>query len=140
MATSKAVLCLWVAALFISTGVVSISSGRNVSDIHHKRAARFTIEELLHTKFPSRISDDIDLDPCKGGKNPTILKIKLVYILESLVLQLVSGENRLEASGAAAPAGRLKGREKEKYIFRVKENGLFALNRFQLTREHKRYK
>jgi tolkin protein len=27
---------------------------------------RFTIEELLHSKFPSRISDDIDLDPCKG--------------------------------------------------------------------------
>jgi hypothetical protein len=72
---------------------------------------RFTIEELLHTKFPSRISDDIDLDPCKGGKNPTILKIKLVYVLESLVLQLLSGVAREEASGAAAPADRVKGRE-----------------------------
>ena len=75
MATSKAVLCLWVAALFISTGVVSISSGNNVSDRHQQHAMRFTIEELLHTKFSSRISDDIDLDPCKGGKNPTLLKI-----------------------------------------------------------------
>jgi len=74
MATSKAVLCLWVAALFISTGVVSISSGNNVSARHQQRAKKFTIEELLHTKFPSRISDDIDLDPCKGGKNPTLLK------------------------------------------------------------------
>jgi hypothetical protein len=33
------------------------------------RAMRFTIEELLHTRFPSRVSDDIDLDPCKGGKS-----------------------------------------------------------------------
>jgi len=78
MATSKAVLSLWVAALFISTGVMSISSGSNVSDRHQQRAVRFTIEELLHTKFPSRISDDIDLDPCKGGKNPTLLKINKV--------------------------------------------------------------
>ena len=78
MATSKAVLCLWVAALFISTGAVSISSGSNVSDRHQQPAMRFTIEELLHTKFPSRISDDIDLDPCKGGKNPTLLKINKV--------------------------------------------------------------
>jgi hypothetical protein len=78
MATSKAVLCLWVAALFISTGAVSLSSGNKVSDRHQQRAVRFTIEELLHTKFPSRISDDIDLDPCKGGKNPTLLKISKV--------------------------------------------------------------
>jgi hypothetical protein len=40
---------------------------------------RFTIEELLHTRFPSRISDDIDLDPCKGGKT-LLLKINKVYI------------------------------------------------------------
>jgi hypothetical protein len=78
MATSKAVVCLWVAALFISTEAVSISSGSNVSDRHQQRAVRFTIEELLHTKFPSRISDDIDLDPCKGGKNLILLKINKV--------------------------------------------------------------
>jgi len=78
MATSKAVLCFCFAALFISTGAVSISSGSNVSDRHQHRAMRFTIEELLHTKFPSRISDDIDLDPCKGGKNPILLKINKI--------------------------------------------------------------
>jgi len=78
MATSKSVLCLWVAALFISMGAVSVTSGSNVSDGHQQRAVRFTVEELLHTKFPSRISDDIDLDPCKGGKNHTLLKINKV--------------------------------------------------------------
>jgi hypothetical protein len=73
-----------------------------VSDKHQQRAVRFTIEELLYTRFPSRISDDIDLDPCKGGKTPTLLKIYEVYVLESLVLQVLSGVAIGETSGAAA--------------------------------------
>jgi hypothetical protein len=39
-----------------------------VIDGHHRRAMRFTAEELMNTRFSSRISDDIDLDPCKGGE------------------------------------------------------------------------
>jgi hypothetical protein len=34
-----------------------------------ERASKFTIDELVNSRFPSRISDDIDLDPCKGGKS-----------------------------------------------------------------------
>lgn len=36
---------------------------RNFSPKYH-----YTIDELLNTTFPTRISDDIDLDPCKTGK------------------------------------------------------------------------
>lgn len=36
---------------------------RNFSPKYH-----YTIDELLNTTFPTRISDDIDLDPCKSGK------------------------------------------------------------------------
>lgn len=31
-------------------------------------AKHFTADELQRTKFPSRVSDDLDLDPCKSGK------------------------------------------------------------------------
>lgn len=44
-------------------------------DGQHRRSARhnvkqrriYTADELLHTRFPSQISDDIDMDPCKSG-------------------------------------------------------------------------
>lgn len=36
---------------------------RNFSPKYH-----YTIDELLNTTFPTGISDDIDLDPCKTGK------------------------------------------------------------------------
>lgn len=29
---------------------------------------KFSIDELLHTQFDNRVSDDIDMDPCKSGK------------------------------------------------------------------------
>ncbi|XP_017298314.1 uncharacterized protein LOC103506345 isoform X2 [Diaphorina citri] len=34
---------------------------------------KFTIEELMTLKFPTRISDDIDADPCKSRKSFTLL-------------------------------------------------------------------
>lgn len=54
--------------VIIPAGSMSVSTGRNVTEGSHRRAMRFTADELLNTQFPSRISDDIDLDPCKGGK------------------------------------------------------------------------
>lgn len=30
-------------------------------------AKHYTVEELQRTKFPNRVSDDLDLDPCKSG-------------------------------------------------------------------------
>uniref|UniRef100_A0A1A9WC30 Metalloendopeptidase n=1 Tax=Glossina brevipalpis TaxID=37001 RepID=A0A1A9WC30_9MUSC len=33
----------------------------------HKYRSKYTIEELLNTKFERKISDDIDMDPCKAG-------------------------------------------------------------------------
>lgn len=32
------------------------------------RHQRFTIDELLSLKFQARISDDIDMDPCKSSQ------------------------------------------------------------------------
>ncbi|KAJ9585781.1 hypothetical protein L9F63_002418, partial [Diploptera punctata] len=47
--------------LMLSTGVISLS---NVAERH--KQPKFTIDELLTTRFPNRISDDIDVDPCKA--------------------------------------------------------------------------
>lgn len=37
-------------------------------DRHNIKPRRiYTAEELMNTRFPSQISDDIDMDPCKSG-------------------------------------------------------------------------
>lgn len=64
-----AVLWLALAAVIVPVGAAATSAANNVTERRPYRPARFTIEELVNTRFPSRISDDIDLDPCKGGKN-----------------------------------------------------------------------
>jgi hypothetical protein len=74
-----AVLRLLLAAtLTIPAGAMSTFSGRNVTEGQHQRAVRFTADELLNTRFPSRISDDIDLDPCKGGKLSASSSLKII--------------------------------------------------------------
>lgn len=51
------------AAAIIDGSVGYFRSGR-----HNAKSRRiFTADELVHTRFPSRISDDIDMDPCKSG-------------------------------------------------------------------------
>lgn len=35
---------------------------------HPHRHGAYSIDELLATKFPTRISNDIDMDPCKSSK------------------------------------------------------------------------
>lgn len=42
-------------------------------------ASLFTIEELIVNTFPYRISNDIDIDPCKAGKYWLILVNYLVF-------------------------------------------------------------
>lgn len=42
----------------------NINDNNYVKDKHHK----YTIDELLMTTFPTSISDDIDMNPCKSGK------------------------------------------------------------------------
>lgn len=37
---------------------------RNVS----QKRSKYTIDDLLSMRFESKISDDIDVDPCKSGK------------------------------------------------------------------------
>jgi hypothetical protein len=69
VASSKALMWLAMVAVIVPAEAASVSSGNNVTERHPQRAVRFTIDELLNSRFPSRISDDIDLDPCKGGKN-----------------------------------------------------------------------
>lgn len=38
-----------------------------------RQRTKYSVEELLKTRYPSKLSCDIDLDPCKAGKlNPPI--------------------------------------------------------------------
>jgi hypothetical protein len=69
VAFSKALLWLAVVAFIAPVEAAPPSSGNTVTDRHPQRTVRFTIDELVNSRFPSRISDDIDLDPCKGGKS-----------------------------------------------------------------------
>lgn len=45
----------------------NISTSKVSRDMHHYHGSRYTINELLNTRFTSKISDDIDMDPCKAS-------------------------------------------------------------------------
>lgn len=32
------------------------------------KTSKYSVEELLNTVFPTKVSSDFDLDPCKAGK------------------------------------------------------------------------
>ncbi|XP_077507273.1 protein tolkin-like isoform X3 [Amblyomma americanum] len=57
-------------ATWLLVSVLCVWAAENRADARH-----FTADELLRTKFPMRVSDDLDLDPCKSGaekeKKPT---------------------------------------------------------------------
>lgn len=36
--------------------------------LQSSQAAKFPVEEFLHTSYPRKISDDLYMDPCKSGK------------------------------------------------------------------------
>lgn len=57
-ASPHLVTWLLVSVLF----VLCLLAAENRVDARH-----FTADELLRTKFPMRVSDDLDLDPCKSG-------------------------------------------------------------------------
>ncbi|XP_043484069.1 tolloid-like protein 2 isoform X1 [Leptopilina heterotoma] len=44
-----------------------LQNDQNYSKNHHHHRQKFTIEQLLNTKFPKLISNDIDIDICKSG-------------------------------------------------------------------------
>lgn len=46
------------------------NSSDTVTQRHQQgKTGRFTAEELMTTRFPRKISKDVDLDPCKAGKS-----------------------------------------------------------------------
>lgn len=53
----------------------SSNSIENQHQRHITPKYHYTIDELLNTTFPTRISDDIDLDPCKTGKIITLVTV-----------------------------------------------------------------
>lgn len=47
------------------------SSKRSTTALHIYKGSRYTIDDLLNSKFSYKISDDIDMDPCKASTYPT---------------------------------------------------------------------
>lgn len=49
---------------FVSVNCFAVTScGRT------EKTFKYSIDALLNTVFEKKISDDVDLDPCKAGKN-----------------------------------------------------------------------
>lgn len=60
----RAVL-LWCAFLGLFVG----SPGAQVSEMRTSRnASRYTMEDLLTSTFPQKVTRDLDMDPCKAGE------------------------------------------------------------------------
>lgn len=38
--------------------------------LNHTYKPKFTIEQITSTYYPSLVSNDVNLDPCKSGKTP----------------------------------------------------------------------
>lgn len=60
---------------------VSLVRGKSISERTSKKPIfKYTIEELLSNNFPKKSSNDLDLDPCKAGKNPPVFGSIYIYV------------------------------------------------------------
>ncbi|KAK7793278.1 hypothetical protein R5R35_006776 [Gryllus longicercus] len=81
-------------------------------------AGRFSIQQLLQDKFPYRVSNDVDMDPCKGdGFYGDIAMPNVVYELEKELQDARAGlaaqqekEKKRRPSGRGRGGGRSRGR------------------------------
>lgn len=67
------IYCFLIISLAHGAVLYNSSEIKRIEDIPMRRGKagsfnKFTKEQLLNTKFPHKISNDIDLDPCKSGK------------------------------------------------------------------------
>lgn len=61
----------------------------------HRQGTKYTSEELLTKRFPRKISNDVDLDPCKAGNIFGIMKHMLLLKM-SLKLYMKTREHILK--------------------------------------------
>jgi len=61
---------LILAIVYLLVKIVDCRAVENDTDKNErgKRRRKFSIEELLNTKFPQIITGDLDIDICKAGK------------------------------------------------------------------------
>lgn len=38
-----------------------------ITPLQYYKGSKYTVDDLLNTKFTSKVSDDIDMDPCKAS-------------------------------------------------------------------------
>lgn len=58
--------CQIFVGLLLVNAVCCFSPSGNVTE-RHKQGFKWNSEELLTKRFPRKISQDVDLDPCKAG-------------------------------------------------------------------------
>lgn len=47
---------------------ISVKSKSTKPTERHQQGSKFSVSTLTSTQFPTKISSDIDLDPCKSSK------------------------------------------------------------------------
>lgn len=58
----------WMLFLFFAAAAVAVVSHHdNNNETFQLAVSKFTIEQLINNVYPHKISNDIDLDPCKSG-------------------------------------------------------------------------
>lgn len=81
------------AAILILLMHVAAAHGSNVSavspEMRYYHGSKYTITQLLSTRFTTRISDDIDMDPCKASMShdyrPTFGAIRSLVLVAQCV-------------------------------------------------------
>lgn len=58
---------LWLVTVIL--GVSAVDHSRDRVTRKHEQQSKFSTDDLLRKKFPTKVSGDVDSDPCKSGKN-----------------------------------------------------------------------
>lgn len=56
--------------------LINAVDGMHSNELYSNSHNKFSIKELLSRKFDYKISDDIDMDPCKSSELAIVLSIK----------------------------------------------------------------
>lgn len=63
----------------IDAQIMRNSSIRYTMPTHNYKGSKYTIDELLNGKFTYKVSDDIDMDPCKASEYESFRFFFLLY-------------------------------------------------------------
>lgn len=77
---NKLICVLFIVKNVLVASVVDLNDLENVWTQQVEPQFKYTVDQLLSSDFPTKISDDIYLDPCKAGKSNKTFQLESTQI------------------------------------------------------------